>query len=286
MTLGNYLSKWLRMRLKTLAPRTVEQYTRLIHHCQSIADIELDQLKAWDVAEPIQEALEAGHGRTAEQIYVLLRTALGDAERLHEINHNPVDRFLRPKTMPSEREIWSVEQSRTFVRCALKDRHAIALLLPLLCGLRRGEILGLRWEDVDMSVDMLHIRVQMILLDGGKTMLTPPKSYAGIRDVPIPEVLRPLLASERRIGGQVVGLTHSGLRTALKRVSEHADIPYIGLHGLRHTFATNVIRAGGDMKALQVVMGHASYNTTAMIYTHTDNNQYRTIIEQGMRLVV
>ena len=81
-------------------------------------------------------------------------------------------------------------------------------------------------------------------------------------------------------------MTHSGLRTALKRVSEHADIPYIGLHGLRHTFATNVIRAGGDMKALQVVMGHASYNTTAMIYTHTDNNQYRTIIEQCMRLVV
>jgi integrase len=286
MTLGEYLTRWIRSRSQALAPRTVEQYARIIRHCDMIGGIELDKLTVWDVDTPIQAALADGHARTAEQIYVLLRTALGDAQRLSVIDHSPVDRLLRPKVRPAERGVWSVDDTRTFVRAAMADRQCLGLLLPILCGLRRGEVLGLTWEDVDMAEDLLHIKRQLVLMDDGTTRETPPKSAAGRRDVPIPELLRPLLAARRSIGGRVVDLSHGGLRRALERVCERSGVPYIGLHGLRHTFATNVIRSGGDMRALQVVLGHANFNTTAMIYTHPDADQFRTIIAQSMRLVV
>lgn len=286
MTLGVYLGRWLTLREKALAPRTVESYRRIIGHVQPISDRPMEELSVWDVQTTLEGPISEGHLRTAQQIFVLLRTALGDAERMRLIDHNPVDKLLRPRHKPAEHAVWDLDQTKAFIQAALADRQGLAVLLPLLCGLRRGEVLGLQWGDVDMAAGMLHIRRQLVLLDDGKTMLTPPKSEAGIRDVPIPGLLRPLISSQRQLCGEVVTLTHSGLRTALKRVSEHAGVPHIGLHGLRHTFATNCIRAGGDMRALQKVLGHASYSTTADIYTHPDPDQLISMVAQCNALVV
>lgn len=286
MTVGEYLEKWLRLRAQALAPRTVENYKRLIKKCQVIHHIELEKLTVWDVETPIAAELDAGHGRTAEQVFVLLRTALGDAERIHTIPTSPVDKLLKPRLRREPHEVWTEEETRAFYAAAMKDKQAVGLLLPLLCGLRRGEVLGLTWEDVDMTANVLHIRRQLVQLDNGVIMMTPPKSEAGKRDVPFPDVLRPFLASARGIGGRVVPLSPSGLRTALRRACERAGVRCIGLHGLRHTFATNAVRHGGDMRSLQVVMGHASYTTTATVYTHPDMCDFKTIIAQSMRVVV
>ena len=286
MTLGEYFDRWMRLREQALAPRTLENYERLIRKCEMIHHIELNELTVWDVETPIQRELSLGHGRTAEQVFVLLRTALGDAERIHSIHQSPVDKLLRPRLRKEPHAVLTPDECRRFYREALADRQALGLLLPLFCGLRRGEVLGLMWEDVDMGEQLLHIRRQLVQLDDGRQLITPPKSEAGTRVVPFPDVLRPLLAAQRGIGGRVVELTPSGLRNALRRVSERADVTYVGLHGLRHTFATNAIRNGGSMKALQTVMGHASYTTTATIYTHTEVCDFRIIVAQSMRNVV
>ena len=286
MTLGEYLARWLQLRSQSLAPRTIDSYRRLIGKCAVIHHIDIEQLTVWDVDLPIQAELSAGNGRTAEQVFVLLRTALGDAERIHSIHSCPVDKLLRPRLRHAPHVVWTPEESRAFYAEAIKSKYALELLLPLLCGLRRGEVLGLMWEDVDMHEDLIHIRRQLVQLDDGTQLITPPKSEAGCRVVPIPAVLRQLLAARRSLGGYVCRISASGLRKALKRVSECAGVPYIGLHGLRHTFATNAVRAGGDMRSLQVVLGHASYTTTATVYTHPDVRDYRTIIAHSMRVVV
>ena len=127
-----------------------------------------------------------------------------------------------------------------------KAFRGVKALTDVDLRIRRGEILGLLWEDVDFQAGVLHIRRQLVRLKSGETVETPPKSRAGRRDVPIPEALRRLLAARRQLSGRVSGLTAAGLYDALRRCERAAQVPHIGLHGLRHTMATNVVRSGGS----------------------------------------
>lgn len=286
MTTGDYLDRWLAMRAQALAPRTVECYSRLIRSIAGIAHIDLTELTTWDCQGPIQRAIDAGHGRTAEQIYVLLRTAMTDAVELRLITVSPVISILRPRRRPKQIDAWSIDDTRRYIAAAQADDRALEMLLPLMAGLRRGEVCGLRWEDVDLANGIMHIRRQKIWLDSGDIIVTPPKSDSGVRDVAIADALRGPLRARRQLSGWVTDLTASGVAQAVKRAAERARVRHIGTHGLRHTFATNAIRGGADMRSLQTVLGHADYATTANIYTHPDVDMQRTVVASATRVVI
>lgn len=279
MTVQDYLDSWLMLRRTRQAPRTVERNTQLVAMCAALAPMDMRDVTAMSALALIDAHAAAGHARTAEQLYIMLHTAFSDAQRLGIIDRNPIDPMLRPKYEPSERRIWSPDEARRYYDAAVTHKHAIALLLPLLCGLRRGEVCGLDWRHVDMAGDVLHIRQQMIALDSGGTIITAPKSRAGVRDVPISRYIRPLLASRRQIGGLVAGITPACLTRAYARICAQAQLPRIGLHGMRHTMATAAIRGGADMRTLQQILGHANYTTTAAIYTHPDLTMCRSLID-------
>lgn len=281
MTTEQWICQWIDLRSAKLKPRTIESYRDLLrlHIAPAIGRKGLKRVKPEQIQQLLADLCAAGHSRTAELCYVLLRASMRDAVRSRHMRYSPMDAVQRPDHRPAPGKAWTPDQCAAYLMAISGNRHRLAFLLALLCGLRRGEICGLRWADVDLRARVLHIRNQRIRLATGQIVDAPPKSDAGVRDVPIPVALLPLLRGLRRIGGYVDDITPSGLDAAHRRALIGVGLPYIRLHDLRHTMATNAVRHGATMRALQAVLGHAHYQTTADMYTHPDLDMLRGVVD-------
>ena len=280
------MREWLQLRAAQLRPRTIEQYDRLIRlHLKPIEGKKLKKLKP-ETIQRMLSGIAAEHPRTAEQCYVLLKTALRSAVLLGRIERSPMEAVQRPAHRAAPHTVWTPEEQRAFMRAAKGDPAGLELQIGLLCGLRRGEICGLMWSDVDLRAGVLKVRRQRQRQSDGKLYTVEPKSAAGRREIPIPQALRAPLAARAAIGGYVTGLTPEALTRALRRVERRAGVPHIGLHGLRHTMATNAVRAGASLRTVQQLVGHASFALTAAIYTHPDTEMLREAVDSAARYVV
>lgn len=275
MNLDTWLLEWLDLRSADLAPRTVESYRDLITRFVSPRIPEqVEDLTPQIIRSALATITREGKTRTAELLYVMLSAAL------RELDHNPMLKVKRPSHRPKRVEPWTDAQMLTYMQALADHPHGLALSLGLVCGLRRGEICGLRWEDVDFTAEELHIRNQRQRMASGKIIDTRPKSAASDRYIPIPAPLLPVLRASRGLPSAYVdGITPSGLDTAHRRLVRRLGLPPIPLHGLRHSFATAILRHGGDMRSLQTLMGHSSYAVTANIYTHPDREMLRHAID-------
>lgn len=145
-----------------------------------------------------------------------------------------------------------------------------AFALLGLAGLRRGEALGLRWGDVDLRAGVIHVRRSLVRVDH-QLMIQGTKSSAGERDVPIAPQLLPLLRAEYRLtpDRRVIGCSPETLARRWRRAQLEAGVsqPY-RLHDLRHTYATRLVLAGCNLRVLQYMIGHSSFELTANTYTH------------------
>ena len=195
--LTQWLTDWLMLRTPVLKPRTVESYEDLIRRyiTPSIGAKELDELRPTDIAHYLAGVSATGRTRTAELLYVMLKAALRDLEP------NPMRRVPRPQHVQTTPVAWTDDQMAIYL-CALAGHpHRLPLLLALMMGLRRGEICGLRWEDVDFSRWIIHVRNQRQRLATGEIIDCSPKSASSVRSIPIPEPLRRPLSAERQISG-------------------------------------------------------------------------------------
>ena len=277
MTLNQWLTDWLALRAPALKPRTVESYADLIQRyvAPAIGETPLEGLRAPEVTHFLAQICIAGKTRTAELIFVMLRAALRDLEP------SPMQRVPRPAHVQQSPPAWTDDQIVTYLRALDGHRQQLPLTLGLMLGLRRGEICGLRWEDVNLPAREVHIVNQRQRLGTGEIVDCSPKSRASVRTLPIPEALMPLLRAHRQFSGYLCTITPSGLDAAHRRLVSRLELPYIPLHGLRHTMATSCIRHGGEMRSLQQLLGHANYATTANRYTHPDPEMLRRALENA-----
>ena len=275
MTLSQWLTDWLSLRTPSLKPRTVESYADLIRRyiAPSIGETPLDELTPAQIAHLLAPISAAGHTRTAELIYVMLRSALRD------LNPALMQRVPRPAHVQQSPAAWTDDQIVTYLRALEGHRQQLPLTLGLMLGLRRGEICGLRWEAIDFAHNLIHVVNQRQRLATGEIVDCSPKSRSSIRTLPIPSALLPLLRARRQLSGYLCTITPSGLDAAHRRLVGRLELPYSPLHGLRHTMATSCIRHGGEMRSLQNVLGHASYTTTADRYTHPDASMLLRALE-------
>lgn len=278
MNLDTWLLEWLDLRSADLAPRTVESYKDLITRFVSPRiPVQVEDLTPQIIRSALATITREGKSRTAELLYVMLSAAL------RELDHNPMLKVKRPSHRPKRVEPWTDAQMQQYMQALADHPHGLALSLGLVCGLRRGEICGLRWEDVDFTAEEIHIQRQRQRMASGKIIDTRPKSAASDRYIPIPAPLMAALRASRGLPTAYVDpITPSGLDTAHRRLVRRLGLPPIPLHGLRHSFATAILRHGGDMRSLQALMGHSSYTVTANIYTHPDREMLRHAID-GIR---
>lgn len=276
MTTKVYIQDWLDLRTGEIKPRTKDQYQDLLNRyiSPSFGETEIQQLTENDIRHLLATVCSAGHTRTAELLYVMLHAALRDLDTLSW------KKIKRPKHIQKTPEAWTDAEIALYMQALETHPHGLALSLGLVLGLRRGEICGLRWGDIDFDAEEVHITNQRVKLANGQTVDCPPKSITSIRTIPIPPELMAALRKARGLpSAYLCTLSPSGLDGAHRRLVQSLSVPYIPLHGLRHSFATACLRHDGKMRSLQAIMGHSSYTTTANRYTHPDREMLRKAID-------
>lgn len=280
VTLSAWVNSWIERRSIRLATQTISGY-RTIHRkyieSSSVGQILIGDLTPEDLIVLLSPILALGYSRQAQLTQILINAALKDAARRRIIQWNPMESVDRIHHRKRETAWLSTDEAGKLLKCAkdAADPYYIAWILGFCCGLRRGELLGLKWSDIDFTASVMQIRRQRIRVDG-KILETPPKSDSSIRDIPLSDFVIDALRDVRRIGAEYVverdgkAATDKMLEAALDAAIDRAEVRRITLHGMRHTMAATAATTGIPIKTLQSILGHAQYTTTADIYAHVD----------------
>lgn len=296
MTMEEWSTRWL--ALQRIKPRTRESYESLLrlYILPALGPLPMVNLAAEDLRAALAVPLAAGHGRTAEQVYTLLVQLCRAAVRAGHIQVSPMDAILRPYHVPTPTAWWAPEDAARFLklRQLALDPHLVVWVLALTCGLRRGELCGLQWQDIDHDQCTIRVTRQRITLADGRTIIAPPKSRSSARTLAISADLATWLADQRPASGGFVAvssitgapITPSGLDSAWRRAVRNSGLPPITLHGCRHTCGAAAVRAGVAMRVLQDIMGHSAETVTAQIYAHVDTRAQRAALDRIAGLMI
>ncbi|MGB9791494.1 MAG: tyrosine-type recombinase/integrase [Thermacetogeniaceae bacterium] len=226
-------------------------------------------------------------------VHTLIHAALNQAVKESLILRNPADAVELPKMQKREMEPMTREEISRFLEAIKGDRLYPAFCLALKTGLRRGELLGLRWKDIDLGEKKLHVRQILVEArdpNGEKKValvFQEPKTKKSQRTIPLTDDLIKLLKAhkakqneEKLILGKdyqdhgLVFCSEDGRpiwpRNFLRHfaaLQKKAGIKHHRLHDLRHTFATLLLAEGEELKNVQELLGHERISTTADIYT-------------------
>jgi integrase len=219
--------------------------------------------------------------RTRAQTHAVLHVALRDAVKAGRLPVNPADAVDRPKVPKKEIRPLDAEQTKALLKHAEGDRLHALYVLAVTTGLRQGELLGLRWEDIDLGSGRLAVR-RTLREDAGKLAFGEPKTRASVRSVDLPATaVRALREHRRRMlaegnPGPIVFCDTQGgplrksnlIRRSFRPLLERAGLPIVQFHDLRHTAATLLLGPGVHPKIVQERLGHADISTTMNTYSH------------------
>lgn len=270
MDVSAWLTDWLELYVQPrgLRPRTMEYYERCCRIAgEQLQGVQLEELTPITLRRVVVN-MQRVHPRSAEQISDVLRAAMRCARECGlsapELTEN---NFPTLHHQIAERAVLDDAAIAAYREAALADSHRNLLLLALL-GLRRGELLGLKWGDIS-SDGVLHVQRQRQRI-AGKMVEAPLKSRSGDRYLQIPGVIIALLLRDKRAlpSAYVVDTTPDALRKAHMRTLKRAGLEKTGvtLHGLRHSFATAAIRHGAGLKPLSDALGHSGITLAANLY--------------------
>ena len=197
-----------------------------------------------------------------------------------------------PKCEKAKEKAISESEQKTLVKYlkAHIDVTSFCILISLFMGLRVGEICGLKWSDVDLDNKVLHIRrtIQRISTTNGKrktkVIVSTPKSETSFRTVAIPDFMVKYFEMFKDnddhyiLSGTDKPVEPRTMQYRYKKILQAAAIVHHNFHKLRHTFATNCVRTGFDIKTLSNVLGHSSVSMTLNRYIHPDYSHERRLI--------
>ncbi|MEZ5243655.1 MAG: tyrosine-type recombinase/integrase [Acidimicrobiales bacterium] len=289
VTVGEYLDEWLDRAAVDLRATTMVGYRRsagLI--AEEIGGVRLQRLTPLAVEKAYVRLIDEGRARkTARNAHGVLRRALGDAERLGLVNRNAAAAAKAPSDVKAEWPTWTPDELSSFLRSAADDPLYAAMVLFATTGLRRSEVCGLRWDNVDLETAELFVVTTRttagpIVIDG--TTKTPKSRRRVSLDKATVGVLRAHKTEQTNVrlalGPVWVGDGHvftlddgrplhpDQLSKTFRRLADRCDLPRIRLHDLRHTYATIGLRAGVHPKVMSERLVHATVGVTLDLYSH------------------
>lgn len=310
-TVEQWCHEWLwSYKRNSVKQKTFDQYETILrtHIIPDIGDIRLADLKTMHIQRIINKMHDSGLShRTIEVMKIVMHAALKQAQRNKLVSENVCENVVLPRKQPKHIRVLN-EDEQTKLIAALKDNYiGRGLLFALYTGMRRGEVLALKWSDYDKNEKTISItkalsRVRTYNKDGNKTMLTvtTPKTDTSIRTVPLIDKAVELLAEHKRKQErymELVGdyytdndlifsssrgdyLDPGNFNRKLNKTVKKIGIPRISPHVLRHSFATRGLEAEVSLKAMQELLGHSSITVTGDIYTHILKEQKRKEISK------
>ena len=192
---------------------------------------------------------------------------------------SPVSNTLKPAgKVTQEKTTLTAEESQALLQRVQNTRARTFLLTALHTGMRRGELLGLQWKDIDFNEKVIHVRHNAVVREGETTVSENMKTKAGKRNIPLSDELAAWLAERKKTShSQYViamedhkPLTKSSYRSMWKLIERELPDMHITAHILRHTYITRMFEAGLDVKEIQYLAGHSTMDMTLSVYTHYD----------------
>lgn len=303
-TIGSWLDSWRTTALPASSRKatTQELYSNLCRkHLEgdaALAGLRLDQIRPTHVEALVLRLRGKGLAdSTVRQVYTVLRAALDIAVRDGLLASNPTAKVKRPTVAPTEARYLSTEDVRLLLSHTDGLRYRLAVLTMAATGMRRGEVVGLRWSDVDMAKGELGV-AGIVVRVGGALSWTAPKTDRSRRRIPLTAGLMAELKAHRK--AQLIERLHAGdqwvdtgavfatefggwvdprnlLRT-VKIAADKAGLVNVGAHTLRHSAAVGWLESGVHIKAAADLLGHASISITGDLYGHTSDDAARAAI--------
>ena len=290
-TVCEYFTKWLELKQSQIRPGTYRQYAWLVnkHIIPSLGHFELTKLRAEHI-EDFYTELQANENisdRSILHAHRIIHQALDRALQREQISRNVALAVIPPRPESVEMKVWSEEQLTTFLNAAKTSRYAFAFLMLASTGMRPGELLALRWQDVDQERGKVSIN-RAFSYTGKGYKVEAPKTAAGRRTIDLPPSVSEQLKRHRETQSEVrkkaasiwhdedlvictgVGtpvLQHN-LRMLFLRISERAKLTRIRMYDLRHTHATIMLSHNVHPKIVQERLGHADISVTLNTYSH------------------
>lgn len=289
-TIADWMDEWVSEYLPNIEETTRVGYKTKIR-CYikpAIGDILIQSLRTEHVQRMVNDMMNRGLSpKNIRDTYNNINAAMKLAVKTHLVQYNPCEGVSLPKKKRYSAEVYSPEMIRKLLDIAKGTDMYLPILILVTAGLRRGELLALRWKDIDFKKGVIKVRSNMVNGLNGCIIKTP-KSEAGIRDIHIGEdVMWELkLAHKRYIedalyygnGFQKLDfvicqedgspLRPDSMSQKWRRFLVSNELPKIRLHDLRHSNATALIQAGVNPRVVQQRLGHSDVNITLNTYTH------------------
>ena len=295
---GPYLEYWLENIVKrNRRPATYALYETIIrlYLVPGLGAKSLARLSVPTVQMFLNQRLEAGDSvRKVQVMRAVLSAALSRAVREDLITRNVARHIELPEWRRNTFRPWTAEEANRFIAASKADPLHSAFVLLIIYGLRRGEVLGLSWDDIDFDAGIIHVR-QQIQRVRGELQLGPVKTHAGQRALPLLDLARQALAAQvnRQIayqadmgsawhGSGLIFTTRTGrpveprnFARSFRRICDDHDIRVITVHHVRHTVASLLKDLHVPARDAQAILGHTRISTTLEIYTDTADEAKR-----------
>ncbi len=280
-------SEWLESVFRRCKKSTYEKYRYIYFHYiyEKLGNIRLTQIKTELAEEKLTMNLSAN---TVKSIYCVLNRIFSYAQIHYHISEHRLKTSGKLKAAEQIRVFNDWEQSRLLsylIKGIPSDKNKLGIYLCLSTGLRLGEVCALRWSDIDLEQNMLRVRrsVQRISVEGEKqrTQLieSSPKTACSQRSIPLSDALSFLLKKYQNNELYFLGGNHPmeprTYQYRFARMLKEAGIHHKNFHVLRHTFATNCINSGADVKCVSEILGHSSVSITLNRYVHPSESRKR-----------
>ena len=291
MMVSSWMDQWLELYCIGLSVTTLSNYKGQIERYLTpvLGKIPLKMLQNYHVQRWVNQMISEGLSpKTIRNVYMNLNAALKKARALNMINSNPCEGTVLPKRPKLKYNIYTTDEINDMLNKAKGTDMYLPLLIESMTGLRRGELLALRWEDIDLEKKVMHIHRNRVYA-GGKVVEKEPKTDSSIRDITFGEGLKTYLETEYdkyfedkyehgslfNDKGYVIrqenGLPYhpQSWKCKWERFLKRVGLTHIRFHDLRHSHCTALLESGKvDMKTVQYRLGHSNISTTMDIYAH------------------
>ena len=302
LMLNDYLERWLEFHSTRVRQRTIYGYGLIIRRyiTPRLGSIPLTKLQPGHAEQIYTSMIAKGLSpRTVIQTHRVLKKALKQAVRWNMIGRNPLDLVDPPTAEQKEMITLDVDQLLQLLDRAMEGRYGAAIYTSAYTGLRRGELVGLQWPDIDLERKVISVRREVVFVPRTGYVISQPKSAKSRRAVDVASAVVEVLQRHRaaqaehrlRLGSAFKNeewvfckddgshLSPTTLTRAFAAIRDELGLPPVRLHDLRHTHASLLLQAGVHLKVVQERLGHSTIAVTADTYSHVAAGLQRAAAE-------